>query len=76
MAGTAILGWLTLMLAATEPAPPSADAAPDAELLMYLGEFQDAQGEFVDPLALEAAEADEAAPTAAKEDDEHEHAPR
>lgn len=32
---------------------PAEEAAPSVELLMYLGEFEDAGGEFVDPLALE-----------------------
>lgn len=43
------------MLAASnsEPATP-AEPPPSAELLLYLGEFEDAQGDFVDPMALEA----------------------
>lgn len=35
----------------TAEAPP--DAPPSADLLLYLGEFEDAAGEFVDPMALE-----------------------
>ena len=32
------------------PEPP-----PSAELLLYLGEFEDANGDFVDPMAIDAA---------------------
>jgi hypothetical protein len=46
---------LTLVLVAADPAAVSADPAPAPELLMYLGEFEDADGEFVDPMALESA---------------------
>lgn len=71
MVGTAILGWLVLMLAAPETAPPQ---APSVELLMYLGEFEDASGDFVDPMTIEGDSADgeqDAQPDAnsAKEDD-------
>lgn len=43
------------MLAASsgEPATP-AEPPPSAELLMYLGEFEDDEGDFVDPMALDA----------------------
>lgn len=43
------------MLAASsgEPDQP-AEPPPSAELLLYLGEFEDAQGVFLDPMALEA----------------------
>jgi hypothetical protein len=69
LAGSAILGWLSLALVAgSEPLPaPAADqshdpspaepaaaeAPPSAELLMYFAEFEDVEGDFVDPLALE-----------------------
>lgn len=41
------------MLAAAGGEPPPPEPPPSADLLMYLGEFEDAQGDFVDPLALE-----------------------
>lgn len=43
------------MLAASsgEPATP-AEPPPSAELLLYLGEFEDNEGDFVDPMALDA----------------------
>jgi hypothetical protein len=40
-----MLGALGAQIEAAEP-PPS------AELLLYLGEFEDASGEFADPMAL------------------------
>ncbi len=64
MAGSAITGWLTWALLAAAPAPQSAEAPPSAELLLYFGEFEDASGDFVDPLALESVATD------AQEDDE------
>ncbi len=44
--------------AARTPAPKDVapEPAPDAELLLYLSEFEDAQGGFVDPAELPAAE--------------------
>lgn len=68
----------TATAATPEPAP---DAPPSAELLLYLGEFEDASGEFVDPLALEEgrAPAADAAPTiepASEDEDRDEAAPR
>ena len=43
------------MLAASTGDPPlGAEPPPSAELLLYLGEFEDAEGDFVDPMALEA----------------------
>ena len=78
MAGSAILGWLSLALVATagaQPAPaqslgaaldksspasarqaavPATEALPSVEMLMYFGEFEDSEGDFVDPLALES----------------------
>ncbi len=41
---------MTLAGTAAEQAAP---AEPSADLLLYLGEFEDAAGEFVDPLSLE-----------------------
>lgn len=70
MAGTAVFGWLTLVWLAGEPAAP--EAAPSPELLMYLGEFEDADGEFVDPMALESPEAGAAAPQPDKDESDDE----
>jgi hypothetical protein len=61
--------------AASEPAPSAtAETPPSADLLLYLGEFEDAAGDFVDPMALPETEelalddvASDAAPT---EDDD------
>ena len=36
---------------------PAADAPPSAQMLLYFAEFEDTEGDFVDPLALESAEA-------------------
>jgi hypothetical protein len=36
------------------PVPIAADAAPDADLLEFLGEFHDAKGEFVDPFVIDS----------------------
>ena len=42
-----------------DPAPvaPAAETPPSAEMLLYFAEFEDTEGDFVDPLALESAEA-------------------
>lgn|GEM_PF-1597789 len=58
MAGSAIIGWLSLALLASMPAKPVPEPTPDVELLLYFGEFEDASGDFIDPLALEAAAED------------------
>lgn len=61
-----------LTAAAIEPAAP-VEPPPSAELLLYLGEFEDAGGEFVDPMALDhedAAALPEAATTTTPSDDE------
>ena len=64
-----MLSALGAEVAATEP-PPS------AELLLYLGEFEDASGEFVDPMALDEAKTEAAiddssdAPRIEEEDDD------
>lgn len=42
-----------MLAAAAGDEPVPAEPAPSAELLLYLGEFEDAGGEFVDPLAIE-----------------------
>jgi hypothetical protein len=47
--------------AADQPATPE----PSADLLLYLGEFEDAGGDFVDPMSLE----DSAAPAPQPESD-------
>ena len=38
------------------PVAPPALSAADAELLEFIGEFHDAQGEFVDPFAIDGAD--------------------
>ena len=53
------------------PVPPPALTAADAELLEFLGEFDDAKGEFVDPFVIDAVstvvdDADREAKRAAK----------
>ncbi|HWS27104.1 MAG TPA: hypothetical protein VN259_11110 [Xanthomonadales bacterium] len=64
-----MLGALGAQIEAAEP-PPS------AELLLYLGEFEDASGEFVDPMALDetktqpAIDAPADAPRIEEEDDD------
>lgn len=68
----------TATAATPEPAP---DEAPSAELLLYLSEFEDASGEFVDPLSLEegrepAAEDALSTEPAPEDEDRDEAAPR
>jgi hypothetical protein len=62
----------------TAQAPP--DAPPSADLLRYLGEFEDAEGEFVDPMALEERReltpGDATTPPPPEDDDRDESAPR
>lgn len=55
--GTAIAATSSPVPAPTVAATPSptADAAAGAELLLYLSEFEDAQGEWVDPAELPPA---------------------
>lgn len=54
--------------------PEPAEAPPSADLLLYLGEFEDASGDFVDPMTLEqtsplpAADAAPATPPTTDED--------
>ena len=43
------------MLSAVAVQPDA--APPSAELLLYLGEFEDAGGDFVDPMAIDASAA-------------------
>lgn len=43
------------MLSAVAAQPEVAEQPPSAELLLYLGEFEDANGDFVDPMAIDAA---------------------
>lgn len=69
-----MLGALGAEIATPEP-PPSAD------LLLYLGEFEDAGGEFVDPMALdelktEAAIDDQTVAPQIEEAEDDEAAPR
>lgn len=72
-----------MLTAVASDAPPEAgpEAAPSADLLLYLGEFEDAGGEFVDPMSLEEghepAAGEDPSTVPATEDDEHnEAAPR
>lgn len=56
--------WALLLAAGSPLAAAAADASPvaappapaklDAELLEFLGEFHDAEGEFVDPFVIDA----------------------
>ncbi len=69
-----MLSALGAEIAATEP-PPS------AELLLYLGEFEDASGDFVDPMALDEVKAEPAVDDPSvtppiEDEDEDETAPR
>lgn len=43
------------MLSAVVAQPDAPEQPPSAELLLYLGEFEDANGDFVDPMAIDAA---------------------
>lgn len=43
------------MLSAVAAQSEVAEQPPSAELLLYLGEFEDANGDFVDPMAIDAA---------------------
>ncbi|MGE4070896.1 MAG: hypothetical protein AB7E72_06935 [Lysobacterales bacterium] len=52
-----------MMTIAGTAAEQAAPAEPSADLLLYLGEFEDARGEFVDPMTLE----DSAAPDPARQ---------
>ncbi len=55
--GTAIAATPAPVPASTVAATPSptADAAAEADLLLYLSEFEDAQGDWVDPAELPAS---------------------
>jgi hypothetical protein len=56
-AGTAVAATPSPVPAPIGAATPSpiADAAAEADLLLYLSEFEDAQGEWVDPAELPPA---------------------
>jgi hypothetical protein len=45
--------------AAAAPPPARPEPAPSAELLEFLGEFSDERGEWLDPLDLEGAGAED-----------------
>lgn len=69
---TALLAAGGAAIAASPPVPaptvaappsPAAEVAADADLLLYLSEFEDAQGEWVDPAELPPA------PTPGEDDD-------
>lgn len=57
---------------------PPAEPLPSAEMLLYFAEFEDNEGDFVDPLALESAEAGQLEPKEADHKDAavDEQAPR
>ena len=46
------LMWLLLAAGAPEPSTDPEAAAPSKEMLLYLAEFEDASGEWVDPLEV------------------------
>jgi hypothetical protein len=60
MVAAAIAGWLSLAAG-----QPPTDPAPSAELLLYLAEFEDAEGAPVDPLSIPDPDVDTAADSAA-----------
>lgn len=72
---------LTAAASATTP-DAAAEDPPSADLLLYLGEFEDANGEFVDPMSLEqdsvppAADDANSTATAPEDEDGDESAPR
>jgi hypothetical protein len=51
-----------MMTLAGTSADQATPVEPSADLLLYLGEFEDAGGEFVDPMTLEDAAAPARAP--------------
>jgi hypothetical protein len=56
--GSAAAGrWLIVLALAGEGGPPAEPtmAPPSEELLLFLAEFSDAQGHYVDPASVEAA---------------------
>ena len=61
------------MLSLAAPNTVEPPPTPSVELLMYLGEFEDASGDFVDPMAVEGNIADregnQLKPDKAEEDD-------
>ncbi len=59
------LALVTLGAGATEQTTPD-DTAPSMELLEYLGEWQTAKGEFVDPLHMQDIDANDAKDVKAK----------
>jgi hypothetical protein len=63
--GTAVAATPAPLPAPSVTSTPAADAAAQAELLLYLSEFEDAQGEWVDP-----AELPPSAPSPPEEDDD------
>lgn len=54
-----------MMSLSVASAEPPAVEAPSVDLLLYLGEFEDASGDFVDPMALS-----DAAPTQSGNEDD------
>ena len=75
MAGyAAICGWLIgATLAANAPAPAESPAAPSAELLLFLAEFGDAEGRYVDPTTVGDADRETAPVDATGYDDDDEY---
>ena len=70
MVAAAIAGWLSLAAGEPPPGPP-----PSTELLLYLAEFEDAEGSPVDPLTIPEPDADTAAGTAPASPEEKADAP-
>jgi hypothetical protein len=60
-------------LAANAPAPVESPAAPSAELLLFLAEFGDAEGRYVDPTTVDEADRETAPVDATEYDDDDEH---
>lgn len=67
----AICGWLIgATLVANAPAADEASAAPSAELLLFLAEFGDADGRYVDPTTVGDAEREAEAVDEPENDDD------
>lgn len=75
----ATLGGLILALLVSSPEAPPAEppATPSADMLLFLAEFSDREGRFVDPTTIEGNPADgrSDAPAADPDDDDEEDRP-
>lgn len=52
MVANAIAGWMMLAATCGSPVAEEPEPAPSLGLLLHLGEFEDADGEHLDPLDL------------------------